>query len=132
MTFYAYITFIDDHVEDFYQSIESYIVQFSRQHSWYKHLSWEETSDFVFFVNPETNSWDFYRKESGKYPVKNYPEYLSKELVDTGTVGLTAFIHGMFESQSNTEYQLRHNDQINQLRETLNQWLALAWSKSLG
>lgn len=108
---------------------------FIRAHSWYKHLDWTEPTEFIFFISPSTGEWSYaihtkYHSESDWFNGKevedeaellsdknHYSYYLPPEITKLGSIGLTAFIHGSFES--NELYRQQHDAQFFLLKKCL-------------
>ena len=107
---------------------------FTRAHSWYKHLSWNEPEKFVFYLDPRTGKWDYFAplsyynrsawdeedmltEEKLLHNENFYGYFLPTELADKGIVMLNAFIHNGF--RDNDPYREAHMNQIKNLTQTL-------------
>lgn len=108
---------------------------FTRAHSWYKHLDWTEPTEFIFFISPSTGEWSYtvptkYHSDSDWFngetieneaellTDKNHHSYfLPPEIAKLGSIGLNAFIHVSFESSE--RYRQQHDAQFFLLKKCL-------------
>jgi hypothetical protein len=115
------------------QQTQNYLNYFTRAHSWYKHLSWSECTDFYFFLNPDvaketiiTQKASFLTKEKTELvTTENTIRYLeqygnwffcTEEYNQTYShlngpsfkIGLTAFIGYGFNDPSRPDYYAKH------------------------
>ncbi len=118
-----------------------YANDFTRAHSWYKHLDWTEPTEFLFFISPSTGEWSYtipskYQSEKEWFNQEqvedgsevltdknHYSYFLPTEVAEKGKVMLTAFIHKSFESSENENFKVKHAEMktllLNKLQEIL-------------
>ena len=72
---------------------KTFIQNFSVEHSWYKHLSEERESSFIFYIN-KNELWDYY------YQYEDSQIDLPEEIKILGKIMLSNFVFGKFSRLS--------------------------------
>jgi hypothetical protein len=105
----------------------AFVHRFSLEHSWYKHLNWNQPTDFVFYVDPENGQWCYYSPRLNKtYSIEEDEcndesdpiPFVPLEIKVRGTYGLTGLIHGYFRTHE-SDLQKKYEQQKSGLIEFL-------------
>ena len=98
---------------------KTFIRNFSVEHSWYKHLTEERESSFIFYIN-KNGLWDYY------YQYDESQIDLPKEIKRLGKIMLSNFIFGKFNGlrdqyfgKTKLSYAEMHMNEISHLEKHL-------------
>jgi hypothetical protein len=102
-----------------------FVDRFCSEHSWYKHLGWEQPTMFIFYIHPQNGEWEYdcpeLRQKANSFFLEEGEmepdplDFLNDDIKQLGKFGLTAFIHDYFKRSANEEYKQKHQELKNSL-----------------